>query len=266
MKSVSDEGRRGAAGAPKVPARAVKPDSSRVRAVIRTLARLYPDAKTALHFQNPYELLVATVLSAQCTDERVNQVTPAFFARFPDATALARGSAEEIERLIYPTGFFRNKTRSLRAAGVAMVERHAGQVPGTLDDLVALPGIGRKTANVILGNAFGIPGITVDTHVARLSQRLGWSRETDPVKIERDLMALIPRAEWTSLSLRLIEHGRRICVARKPRCPECALLSDCPTGTALMGLVEKPASCKGAPLARKEKPREGMKRPVRKRW
>jgi endonuclease-3 len=205
----------------------------RVRAILRILRRLYPQVRTALEFRNPFELLIATVLSAQCTDERVNQVTPPFFARFPDAAALAGGTRDEIERLIYTTGFFRNKAKSLHGAAEALVARHGGRVPESLEELVALPGIGRKTANVILGSAFGLPGITVDTHVGRLARRLGFSAADAPEKIEADLAGLLPRKEWTAISLRLIEHGRRICLARKPRCTACALLPHCPTGSRL---------------------------------
>ncbi|MCK4412474.1 MAG: endonuclease III [Candidatus Eisenbacteria sp.] len=204
-----------------------------MRRLIGRLRRCYPEARCTLDFTNPYQLLVATVLSAQCTDERVNRVTPAFFARLPDAGALAVAPVGQVETLIRSTGFFRNKAKNLKAAAQALVAEHRGQVPASLEALVALPGIGRKTANVILGNAFDTPGITVDTHVRRLAQRLGWTREQDPVKIEFDLMALIPRRDWTSASHLLIQHGRQICHARKPRCENCPLLTDCPTGRGL---------------------------------
>ncbi len=206
---------------------------ARMRAVLRILARLYPDARISLDFQNPFQLYVATVLSAQCTDERVNQVTPALFARFPDARAMAAAAREEIEELVRATGFFRNKARSLHGAAQRIEAEFGGELPGTMEALLTLPGVGRKTANVILGNAFGTPGITVDTHVRRLAQRLGFTRQTDPVKIEFELMALAPRRQWTDLSHRLIWHGRRVCKARKPLCSECALLPHCPHGQRL---------------------------------
>jgi len=192
------------------------------------LARLYPDAECALVHQNPLQLLVATILSAQCTDKRVNLVTPALFARFPTAAALAGADTAELESLIKTTGFFRNKTKNIKACCAAIIERFGGQVPRTLDELVTLPGVGRKTANVVLGNAFSVPGITVDTHVGRLAVRLGLSQHADPVKVERDLMELVPRQSWTSFSHELILHGRNICFARKPLCEQCALSPYCP--------------------------------------
>jgi endonuclease III len=192
------------------------------------LARLYPDAECALVHKNPLQLLVATILSAQCTDKRVNLVTPALFSRFPTAEALARADTAELENLIKTTGFFRNKTKNIKAGCAAIVERFNGQVPRTLDELITLPGVGRKTANVVLGNAFSVPGITVDTHVGRLSIRLGLTKYTDPVKVERDLMELVPKASWTSLSHELILHGRSICFARKPLCNQCVLSPHCP--------------------------------------
>jgi endonuclease-3 len=203
--------------------------------IVRELARLYPDARCALDYQNPLQLLVATILSAQCTDVRVNLVTPALFARYPDAAALAGADSGELERAIQSTGFFRNKARNLVACCRELVARHGGQVPRAMEDLVPLPGVGRKTANVVLGNAYGVPGITVDTHVGRLSRRLGLTTETDPVKVERDLMGLVPRKEWTLFSHRLIYHGRRVCHARKPDCAGCALTSLCPK----VGVEEK---------------------------
>jgi endonuclease-3 len=200
--------------------------------VLAILRRLYPDATCTLDFRNPYELFVATVLSAQCTDERVNRVTPALFARFPDAGAMARAKRETIEELIRPTGFFRNKAKCIHTAAQRMVEHYGGRVPETLEALLTLPGAGRKTANVILGNAYGTPGITVDTHVRRVTRRLGWSARTDPVKIETELGALIPRKDWTLVSHRLIQHGRRVCHARTPACENCALRRSCPFGQA----------------------------------
>ncbi|HEY8504479.1 MAG TPA: endonuclease III [Gemmataceae bacterium] len=200
----------------------------RVRRILRILARLYPDAVTALRHEDPLQLLVATILSAQCTDARVNMVTPALFARYPDAAAFAGANLRELQRLIKSTGFYRNKAKNIRACCREIVAKHGGKVPETLEELVKLPGIGRKTANVILGDAFGTPGITVDTHVRRVSRRLGLTAHTDPAKIERDLMAIIPRRQWTAFSHRLIFHGRRVCTARKPRCGECALNRLCP--------------------------------------
>ena len=196
--------------------------------IVRRLARLYPDAHCALHHRNPLELLVATILSAQCTDARVNQVTPALFARYPDAAAFAAANPRELQKLIQSTGFFRNKARNIIGCCRQLVERHGGRVPSTMEELVPLPGVGRKTANVILGTAFATPGITVDTHVGRLSRRLGLTEQTDPVKVERDLMALLPRKQWTMFSHRLIFHGRQVCHARKPDCAGCGLAALCP--------------------------------------
>jgi endonuclease-3 len=204
------------------------PLRARARSILRELARLYPDAHCALHHQTPLQLLVATILSAQCTDARVNLVTPALFARYPDARALASADQGELERYIQSTGFFRNKARNIIACCQALVERHGGEVPGTMEELVPLAGVGRKTANVILGTAFGVPGITVDTHVGRLSRRLGLSEQDDPGKVERDLMRLIPKKDWTMLSHRLIFHGRQVCHARKPDCGHCRLAELCP--------------------------------------
>jgi endonuclease-3 len=197
----------------------------------RLLAR-YPDAHCALDFTNAYELLCATILSAQCTDKRVNMVTPALFARYPDARSLAAARREDVEELIKSTGFFRNKAKSLIGMATAVVERHGGEVPADMDALVVLPGVGRKTANVILGNAFGRnDGIVVDTHVTRLSNRLALANGTDAVKIERALLPLFPQERWTMLSHLLIEHGRQICDARKPRCGECVLADVCPSSS-----------------------------------
>jgi len=196
----------------------------------RRLSLAYPDAHCALNHRNAFQLVVATILSAQCTDVRVNMVTPALFAKYPNARALAGADRETLEDMIKSTGFFRSKTKSLLGMAQALVERHGGQVPRTMEELTALPGVGRKTANVVLGNAFGInDGIVVDTHVARLSKRLGLTKETDPVKIERDLMPLFPREEWTMLSHLLIEHGRTVCDARRPKCEQCVLNDLCPS-------------------------------------
>jgi endonuclease-3 len=212
---------------PEPPADPSRKDQS--RRVVRALARLYPEALCALTHSNPFELLVATILSAQCTDARVNLVTPALFARYPDPAALAAAEPSELEGLIHSTGFFRAKARSLLGMARGLVERHGGAVPADLDALTALPGVGRKTANVVMGTAFGLPsGVVVDTHVKRLSYRLGLTDSADPVAIERDLIAVVPRKEWIALSHRLILHGRAVCAARKPACERCELAAFCP--------------------------------------
>jgi endonuclease-3 len=207
------------------------PDTSlvrRARKIDRVLAATYPDARAELDFDNPFELLVVTVLSAQTTDRRVNAVRPTLFAAYPDAQAMAGADREKVEAIIQPTGFFRAKTESILKLSQALVERHDGQVPARLEDLVKLPGVGRKTANVVLGNAFGVPGITVDTHFGRLSRRFGWTEETDPVKVEHEVGALFPKKDWTMLSHHLIWHGRRICHARNPACGACPVAQWCP--------------------------------------
>lgn len=206
------------------------PNPLRVRAgrIVRKMAKLYPDAHCALHYNNPLQLLIATILSAQCTDERVNRVTPALFARYPDAHAFATADQAELEKLIQSTGFFRNKAKNIIACCRQLVDLHGGEVPRTMEELVPLPGVGRKTANVILGNAYDVPGIPVDTHVGRLSQRMGLSEHSDPEKIERDLMALVPRPKWTMFAHRMIFHGRQVCHARKPQCEQCQLTALCP--------------------------------------
>ncbi len=201
----------------------------RARRMARELAQLHPDAHCELDFRTPLELAVATILSAQCTDKRVNELTPALFRRYPSAADYAGADRAELEGLIRPTGFFRNKTSSLIGLGAALVERHGGQVPARLPDLVALPGIGRKTANVVLGNAFDVPGLTVDTHFGRLVRRFGWTALEDPVKVEAVVAALLPRAEWTMFSHRVIFHGRRVCHARKPACGACGVAALCPS-------------------------------------
>ena len=209
-----------------------RPDTAlvrRARKVDRVLAETYPDARCELDFDNAFELLVVTVLSAQTTDRRVNAVRPALFAAYPDAHAMAAADREKLEQLIQPTGFFRAKTESLLKLSQALVERYDGQVPARLEDLVTLPGVGRKTANVVLGNAFGIPGITVDTHFGRLARRLGWTEETDPVKAELAVGALFPKKDWTMLSHHLIWHGRRVCHARNPACGACTVARWCPS-------------------------------------
>ena len=195
----------------------------------RELAVLYPDVHTELNFKTPLELLVATILSAQTTDKRVNMVTPTLFARYPTAADYASADREELEKIIGSTGFYRAKAASLMGLGQALCERFGGEVPGTLKDLVTLPGVGRKTANVVLGNAFGVPGITVDTHFGRLARRFGWPTDTDPVKVEAQVATLIPRRDWTDLSQRMIWHGRRICHSRRPACGACGLARLCPS-------------------------------------
>jgi endonuclease-3 len=204
--------------------------ANRAALTLRRLKQAYPDAACALHHGNAFELLCATILSAQCTDARVNLVTPVLFARYPTPAALAAARRPELEEIIKSTGFFRNKSRSLIGMAQALVADHGGRVPRTMEQLRALPGVGRKTANVVLGNAYGInEGITVDTHVTRLSRRLSLTRQEDPVKIEQDLMRLIPRDDWTLVSHLLIFHGRQVCVARRPRCEECVLADFCPS-------------------------------------
>ena len=198
--------------------------------IVVRLKRMYPKAKCSLDFTNPFELLIATMLSAQSTDVRVNIVTKSLFRKYPDAATMAKASQPEMERDVKQTGFFRNKAKAVIAASKAIVEKHGGEVPDTMEALTALPGVGRKTANVVLSNAFKKPvGIVVDTHVTRLAARLGLTSNFDAAKIEEDLMKLIPQKEWTAFSHRLIAHGRAICVARKPKCAECALNDVCPS-------------------------------------
>jgi endonuclease-3 len=201
----------------------------RARRINRELTLLYPDAHTELNFTTPLELLVATILSAQCTDKRVNMVTPVVFARYQAAADYAAADRAELEKIIQSTGFFRAKANSLIGLGQALCERYGGEVPGKLKDLVTLPGVGRKTANVVLGNAFGVPGITVDTHFGRLSRRFGWTTDEDPVKVEAEVGSLFPKSDWTMLSHRLIWHGRRVCHARKPACGACGVGPLCPS-------------------------------------
>lgn len=198
------------------------------RRIDRVLAQRYPDARCELDFRDPYELLVATVLSAQTTDVRVNLVTPLLFDRYPDAVALAGAQSGEIETIIASTGFFRAKTRSLLGLAGGLVERFDGTVPATMEGLISLPGVGRKTANVVLGNAFGVPGITVDTHFGRLARRFGWTTSDDPIEVEKDVATLFEKRDWTMLSHRLIFHGRRTCHARRPACGACPVASLCP--------------------------------------
>ncbi len=201
----------------------------RARRINRELARLYPDARIELNFTSPLELLVATILSAQTTDHGVNQVTQVLFRRYPMAADYAGADQAELEKLIQPTGYFRSKARSLISLGRALCDRFGGEVPDTMEQLVTLPGVGRKTASVVLGDAFGKPAITVDTHFARLARRFGWTAQTDPDKIEQDVAALLPRGEWTAASHRIIWHGRRVCHARRPACGACGIARLCPS-------------------------------------
>ena len=213
--------------------------AEKVGPILKLLDQYYPEAHVTLDFTNPLEMLVATVLSAQCTDVRVNQVTPALFAKYPTAQDYADAPLEELEEMIRPTGFFRNKAKSIKALCQKLVENFGGKVPASLEELVKLPGIGRKTANVVLGNAFSIPGIFVDTHLGRVSQRLGLTKEKDPVKIEFDLMPLIPKERWVKFSHQMIWHGRQICAARNPKCPQCPLLPYCDFGQKTPGRAKK---------------------------
>jgi len=199
------------------------------RAVYRILSKTYPEIRCELDFKNPLELIVATVLSAQCTDKRVNTITPALFKKYKTAKAYAGANIHELEELVFQTGFYRAKARHIKGIGIKLVEEFNGEVPSTLEELITLPGVGRKTANVVLGNAFDIPGITVDTHFGRLSRRFGWTKEMDPVKVERIVGELIPQKEWTNLSQRMIWHGRRICHSRKPACGACPVAKICPS-------------------------------------
>ncbi|ADK85305.1 endonuclease III [Desulfarculus baarsii DSM 2075] len=211
-----------------------RPQPQRVAAILAELDKLYPAAQCALRFADAWQLLVATILSAQCTDERVNMVTPEFFARWPGPAQAAAADQAQVEEVIRSTGFFRNKAKAIIGAARAVLERHGGQVPAAMDDLTGLPGVGRKTANVVLGNAFGVPGITVDTHVKRLAGLLGLSDQADPDKIEQQLMEIIPEERWTLFSHQMILHGRQVCPARKPRCGQCALAPHCPHGQSVL--------------------------------
>ncbi|WP_156725625.1 endonuclease III [Streptomyces apocyni] len=219
---------------PARPAKPAKPESRlalvrRARRINRELAEVYPYAHPELDFENPFQLLLATVLSAQTTDLRVNQTTPALFARYPTPEDLAAADPEEVEELIRPTGFFRAKTKSIMGLSAALRDRHGGEVPGNLTDLVKLPGVGRKTANVVLGNAFGVPGVTVDTHFGRLVRRWKWTDEEDPEKVEALVCEIFPKSEWTMLSHRVVFHGRRVCHSRKPACGACPIAPLCPS-------------------------------------
>lgn len=204
--------------------------AERVAKILTYLEAEYPNATCSLYFQTPFQLLIATILSAQCTDKRVNEVTKELFKRYPDAWAFANAEISELEEMIRSTGFFRNKARNIINCAQALVAEHGGEVPQTLEELIPLSGVGRKTANVVLGDAFGVPGIVVDTHAKRLSQRLGLTREENPEKIESDLMKIIPEEKWTRFCHQLIAHGRAICVARSPKCEICSLVEDCDFG------------------------------------
>ncbi len=206
-----------------------KENQKAARAIYRILTKTYPDIRCELDFTNPLELIVATVLSAQCTDKRVNTVTPALFKKYKNVKAFAKADIHDIENLIFSTGFYHSKARHIKGLAVKILTDFQGEVPSTLEELITLPGVGRKTANVVLGHAFDIPGITVDTHFGRLSRRFGWTSEKDPVKVEHIVGALIPQAEWTNLSQRMIWHGRRICHSRKPACGVCPVAKVCPS-------------------------------------
>ncbi len=223
-----------------VPGESFEERKRRAGRITRRLARTYPDAKCALHYETPFELLVATILSAQCTDAMVNRVTPALFERWGTPEKLALADPAEVEAVVRPTGFYRQKTKSIQASAQDIVTRFGGEVPRTLEELVTLRGVARKTANVVLGNCFDIPGLTVDTHMTRVNQRLRLTRETDPVKIERDLMELLPPREWTLYSHRVIQHGREVCDARKPLCAGCALRGECPFPGSAAARARKP--------------------------
>lgn len=210
-------------------------DQKRVKEIIKTLFKEIPDSRIALRFSNPLELLIATILSAQCTDVKVNQVTGALFKKYRSAKDYAESDLVTLEEEVRPTGFYRNKAKSLQRCGQELLKRFGGEVPKTLEELVTLPGVGRKTANVILGNAFGIPGIVVDTHVHRVSQRIGLTKNDDPVKIEFDLMKTVPKEEWTHFSNLLVWHGRKTCVARKPLCETCSIRKWCDYGSKVKG-------------------------------
>ncbi len=226
------KGKRGAGR--RKPQPQPQPQPQVVSEIVERLKGEYPEARCSLEHVDPYQLLVATILSAQCTDERVNLVTPALFRRYPDAESLAEGRPEEVEELIRSTGFFRNKTKSLLGMAGAVVERHGGRVPETMEELTSLPGVGRKTANVVLGNAFHQSvGVVVDTHVRRLSQRLDLTASDDPEVIEQDLMKVVPQEDWTDVSHLLIYHGRAVCKAQKPRCGDCVLSDLCPSAFAV---------------------------------
>lgn len=226
----------------------------RAENIVAGLRRLYPDAKCSLDFTTPLELLVATILSAQCTDERVNQVTKSLFQKYRTAQDYANADPETLEQDIKQTGFYRNKAKHIREAGQMIVARYGGETPRTMDELIALPGVARKTANVVMGNAFSVvEGVVVDTHVGRLARRLGLTESEDPVKVEQDLMALLPQRDWLDLSHMLIMHGRAVCQARKPFCEQCTLVPLCPTGQSTLGLTKGADASAPEPVAVKAK-------------
>lgn len=206
----------------------VAQEKRRMGEILKILKHVYPEAHCSLHHKNAFQLLSATILSAQCTDERVNMVTPALFAKYPGPREMAEAGIKNLEKLVQSTGFYRNKAKSLKEMSQALLDRHGGEVPSNLDDLTKLRGVGRKTANVILGNIFGVPGLVVDTHVGRLSRRLGFTRSVDPVKVEHEMMKIVPQEDWTLFAHLLIDHGRAICTARKPLCEECPVARYCP--------------------------------------
>lgn len=227
----------------------------RAQEIVVRLRRQYPDARCSLDFTTPLELLVATILAAQCTDERVNQVTPALFRKYRTAEDYAQARPEELEQDVKPTGFYRNKARNIRGAAARIVERHGGEVPRTMNELLALPGVARKTANVVLGNAYGIvEGVVVDTHTGRLARRLGLSASEDPVKVEQDLMALLPRSDWVDVSHLFIYLGRDVCQARKPLCERCVLANICPTGAANLGVAAQRPARSASPAPKRSVP------------
>jgi endonuclease-3 len=216
------------------------PAKKRIGKLIKILRREYPDSRTALGFESPLQILVATILAAQCTDERVNQITPALFRKYPTAAAFASADREELEAEIRPTGFFRNKAKSIIGAARKIVDEFGGRVPASMANLITLPGVARKTANIVLSSGYGIAeGIAVDTHVKRLSGRLGLSRQHDPEKIEKDLLKLVPKKDWLDFNYMLVNHGRKVCPARKPRCPECSLRRLCPSAVKLHPELQK---------------------------
>lgn len=227
-----------------MPVESKKARAERAQRINHTLAQAYPDAHCALDFTTPFELLAATILSAQCTDVRVNMVTPALFKRYPTAEAMANANPEELEELIRTTGFYRNKAKSLLGMAQALVRDYNGEVPRTMDELRPLLGVGRKTANVVLGNCFGVPGLTVDTHMIRVNNLLGLTKNTDAEKIEKDLMALLPPQDWTLYSHRIITHGRQVCIARRPRCEVCPVSSDCDYFRRVVAAGKSPAERK----------------------
>lgn len=235
----------------------IDPAKERIGEIIRRLRKAYPESRTALHFETPLQILVATILAAQCTDEKVNEITPVLFKKYPTAEALAQAKQEEIEAIIKPTGFYRNKARAIISAARKIVSDFGGQVPDNMKDLVTLPGVARKTANIVLSSAFRkAEGIAVDTHVRRLAYRLGLSRQKDPNKIEQDLMALVPKEDWIDFNYMLVDHGRKICQARKPLCPKCFLQDLCPSAKEFLRAASLKAKAAAKQPMKKEKRRK----------